>query len=491
MNKKNYNKFGVRMKSGTILLQVFVFGMISVVMIGALISWAGVNIKSSRIAVYREQALQIAEAGIDYYRWHLAHAKTDYKDGTNTNGPYVHDFFDKDGVKIGTFTLEITPPAVGTTVVSVKSTGKILTDPTISRSLLVVYAIPSVVKYAVVANDDMRFGEGTEVFGPIHSNGGVRFDGLAHNVITSGVSQYDDPDHSGGQELGVHTHVIAPPGSGVDESYRPLECASCTVQSRTDVFESGRAFPVSVVDFLGFTTDMSTMKTLAQSGGKYISSSGVLGYNIILKTNGTFDLYKVTQLVPAPDHCTNNGNQSKWGSWSIQTKTFVANYMFPANGVIFVEDNVWVEGQINKAKITIAAATFPDNPSKRTSVTINNNLLYTNYDGQDSIGLIAQENINTGLMSADDLRIDAALISQNGRVGRYYYVSDCSASYVRNSITLYGMIGTYDRYGFAYTDGTGYQIRNIIYDANLLYSPPPSFPLTSDQYQIISWEEVK
>ena len=53
------------------------------------------------------------------------------------------------------------------------------------------------------------------------------------------------------------------------------------------------------------------------------------------------------------------------------------------------------------------------------------------------------------------------------------------------------MIVTDQRYGFAYTDGTGYQTRNIIYDANLLYSPPPSFPLTSDQYQTISWEEVK
>ncbi len=29
----------------------------------------------------REMAFQIAEAGVNYYRWHLAHNKTDYKDG--------------------------------------------------------------------------------------------------------------------------------------------------------------------------------------------------------------------------------------------------------------------------------------------------------------------------------------------------------------------------------------------------------------------------
>ncbi|MDQ5893346.1 MAG: hypothetical protein QG640_358, partial [Patescibacteria group bacterium] len=34
-------------------------------------------------------------------------------------------------------------------------------------------------------------------------------------------------------------------------------------------------------------------------------------------------------------------------------------------------------------------------------------------------------------------------------------------------------------------------IRNIIYDGNLLYAPPPSFPLTSDQYTTLSWEEIR
>jgi hypothetical protein len=53
------------------------------------------------------------------------------------------------------------------------------------------------------------------------------------------------------------------------------------------------------------------------------------------------------------------------------------------------------------------------------------------------------------------------------------------------------MIATNTRYGFAYTDNTGYTTRNINYDGNLLYAPPPSFPLTSNQYSTISWEEVQ
>src|SRR3989304_6201167 len=54
--------------------------------------------------------------------------------------------------------------------------------------------LPTFSSYSVVGNDVMRFGSGTEVFGPIHSNNGIRFDGLTHNIITSTVSQYDDPD---------------------------------------------------------------------------------------------------------------------------------------------------------------------------------------------------------------------------------------------------------------------------------------------------------
>src|SRR5690606_28461263 len=105
------------------------------------------------------------------------------------------------------------------------------------------------------------------------------------------------------------------------------------------------------------------------------------------------------------------------------------------------------------------------NPSSRPNIIINDNLEYTNYDGSDVISLIAQGSVHVGLVSANNLRIDGALIAQNGRVGRFYYGSNCSPYHTRSSITLYGMIGTNQRYGFAYTDNTGYLLRDIIYDA--------------------------
>lgn len=467
---------------GFILINVLVFAVIAIITTTALVTWGGTVLKSTRQLTNREQAFQIAEAGVDYYRWHLAHWSSDYYDGnaSTSTGPYVHQFYDKDANLIGSYALTITPPPSGSSIVKIKSTGTVIADPTISRSIQTTLAIPSLARYAVAANDVMRFGAGTEVFGPIHSNNGIRFDGLAHNVITSALSSYVDPDNGSATRYGVYTTV------GTTDPSPPT-----AVPSRPDVFMAGRQFPVPTIDFTGMTTDLSSMKTAAQSSsGRYLSSSGAMGYHIILKTNDTFDLYKVTSLTSASNSCS-SGQSGNWGTWSIQNQTFVANYAFPANGVIFADDHLWVDGQINGARLTIAAGRFPDSSSTWRSITVNSNLLYTNKDGSDVIALVAQGDINAGLSSLDTLEIDAALVAQNGRVGRYYYNSNCGSSYVRSTLTLYGMLATNLRYGFAYTDGTGYQTRNIIYDGNLLYGPPPNFPLTSSQYSTISWNEVK
>lgn len=483
------------LQGGQILIQVIVFSTIALVLMGGLIGWAGVNVKASRESLVRERAIQLAESGIDYYRWHLAHAATDYQDGTGAPGPYVHTVFDKDGDAVGTFSLDITPPIVGSTKVRIRSTGTPASS-TVSRMIQVEMAIPSLAKYAVVANDAMRFGQGTEVFGLIHSNSGIRFDGLAHNAVTSAITSYDDPDHAGPFEFGVHTH-ITPTGNSVDNSFRPHEAPPNAIQTRTDVFEVGRQFPVPAADFVGLTNDLAQLKADAQASGRYFAPSGSQGYQIILKTNDTYDVYRVTSQTSPPSNCTNVASQAGWATWSVNNRTFLGNYPIPANGLVFVEDNVWVEGLINSARLTIGSGRFPDNASNRPNIIVNNDLMYTNYDGSDVLSLVSQGHVHVGLVSDTDLRIDAALVAQNGRVGRFYYrppgggQNRCSPYHTRNSITLYGMIATNVRYGFAYTDGNGYQIRNIMYDANLLYSPPPSFPLTSDQYEILSWEEIR
>jgi hypothetical protein len=474
------------LEKGQITLYVLVFGTVSLIVLSGFILWADTTVRAVFRDVDKAQAFLISESGVEYYRWHLAHAAQDYKDGTSQAGPYVHTFKDKDGTSIGSFSLQITPPPTGSTLVTITSTGSLASNSSATKIIEAKMAIPSFARYAAVVNDYVFFGPGTEIYGPIHSNSGVRVDGIARNLVTSAVATQNDPDHSGGAEFGVHTHA-AP----VDPS------PPSPVPNRPDVFMAGRQFPVAPVDFVGITQDLATIKTGAQASGFYRGSSNAAGYHIVLKTNDTFDLYKVTKMLKAPNGCIDAQGQQDWDTWTIDTQTLLGNYAFPSNGLIFMEDDVWVDGQISTARLTVASAAFPENAGHYTNITVNSNLLYTNYDGQDTLSLVAQGNINAGLQSADTLRIDGALFAQNGRVGRHYYrppsgsQNRCGPYHVRQKITLYGMLASDQRYGFAYSDGTGYVERILIYDANLLYGPPPSFPLTADYYTPIFWNEKK
>ncbi len=409
-----------------------------------------------------------------------------------SNGPFIRSFTNYDGELIGSYSLNVTPPALGSTITTVSSTGYLIDNPNSQRTIVARFGIPSFSQYAVVADDVMRFGSGTETFGPIHSNYGIRFDGIAaHGIVTSACTTYDDPDHIGPNEDCVHTHLPNP----------------------NTVFLGGRQFPVAPVDFSGITADLSTLKGQSQEpSGIYLPPSGRAGYHLVLKTSGQLDMYQVD----SQSFCRYRPS-STWRSyndiWSINSQSSFTyngsssiNYPLPANGIIFAEDDVWVDGQIDDAKLTIVAAREPL-ASGQATIVINNDLSYTNYDGRDTIGLIAQKDISVGFYSDNDIRIDAAVIAQTGRAGRYHYtyynlaanrydplgcgsrLTGSPPGYVyRDTLTLFGSIATNQRYGFAWTDGTGYQNRNLIFDDHLIFGPPPSFP-TTGEYAMISWEE--
>lgn len=478
-------KSNFKENNGQVLIQIIIFCSLIIILLSGFVQWSSLSIKASRQLINREKALAVAEAGIEYYRWHLAHDPQDFQDGTGGPGPYVHDYFDRNGNKIGQYTLTITPPITGSTIVTIISEGKIDIDPTISKKIKVKMGIPSWAKYTYLANDFLWYGPGDEVFGPVHSNFGVRFDGLAHNLVTSAQDKFNDPNHAGSDEFGVHTHK---------NTIDPIPPAP--VPDRSDVFLAGRAFPVPAVDFAGLSGNLAELKTKAIANGIYLAGSGGLGYRIVLKTDDTFDLYRVTSLVAAPAGCSNTMGQSGWGTWSINNQVFLASQPFPANGIIFVEDHVWVEGQINTARVTIASGRFPEAAATNTNIIVNNDIVYSNLDGSDGIGLIAQKNVLIGLISDDNLKIESAMIAQNGGALRYYYRPQCGAIYLRSTLNLFGSTASNKSGSFAYVDGTGnvisgYQNQISSYDANLLYSPPPSFPLTSSQYSTLTWEEVR
>jgi hypothetical protein len=157
-----------------------------------------------------------------------------------------------------------------------------------------------------------------------------------------------------------------------------------------------------------------------------------------------------------------------------------------------VRDNVWVEGNIPADKrITIAAH---DSRSSRTPRIFigRDDINYEDYEHDTVLGLAAEGDVSIirydDSMSDNPLHIDAVLLSQKGRIGRDHFSS--SSSDQRDTIELYGAIATNVRMGFGYTDGTGFQTRKLIFDNNLLYSPPPLFP-TGNSYAIDQWDEIE
>jgi hypothetical protein len=469
-----------------------------VLLLTSILTFVSSQLRNSLYSNAKQQTFQIAESGVQFYKWYLAH-QTDgrtaaqiqafWVGGTalGVDTPYEANYSDPSGTVVGRYRITVTPPTSGSTMVSVQSVGWTTKYPSSTRTIRVRFRRPSWSERTVLANDFMRFGQGTTVTGRIQSNQGVRFDGVAHNLVTSAVATFDDPDHAGGVEFGVHTHVIAPPGTGVNDTFRASEAPPNAMPSRPDVFQGGRQVSVPVADFNGVLGDLNYMKSEAQAGhGRYFNNTGA-GRSITLKVNGTYDVCTVNSYDNTTNTIVNYKRNVGNGTCAACAGNCApTNYAIVNNGVIFVEDNVWLSGQINGRRLSIVAADLLGGAAP--SVFIPNNVLYTSYNGDDIIGIIAQNNVEIPLNSSNILRIDAAMLAQQGRVGRANY----GMGDIKSTITSYGAIATNHRYGFAWTNGVqnwGYTTRNLTYDNNLLYFPPPYFP-TGTQYFIDLWEEL-
>jgi hypothetical protein len=452
---------------GDVLILILIIVAVFTTVMPPIISWTITTDKLIRETVSKEQALQIAEAGINYYQWHLAHFPTDYKDGTNTNGPYVHNYTDTDTQNVlGQYSLVITPPSNGSTVVTIASTGNTASNPNLKRTVTVKYGIPSLAVYSFLSNDVIWIGPSETVNGQMQSNGGIRFDGVGNAPIGSAKSTYTCASGQGSPCPTTENGVWGGASQAVQSFWQ---------------------YPVPAVDFSSLTSNLATLKSSAQSSGIYLPPSNTNGYSLVFNSNGTVSVYKVTSLLNDPtgwDVYNNAHNENiDYNSRSLQYTVTV-----PSNGVIYVEDNTWVEGVVN-GRVMVAAANLPYVASTAPNIYIQNNITYQAKDGSDVLGLLAQQSIVVAHNAPSNLEIDAALISQNGSAEFYYY-PDGSA--IKNNISIFGSIMTFGQWTWNWVDGnnnnvSGYATTTDTYDNNLLYAPPPGFPISSAGYKQLSW----
>lgn len=459
---------------GTILPALLVISGAFVIIIYALLFVLTLQFQFEQRQTASERAIHISEAGIEYYKWHLAHDPEDYQDGTGAAGPYVHDYLDPQGASIGQFSLEITPPSEGSSIVTIKSTGSSNQFPNVQRTITAQYGLPSFSKYSFLSNSSSWYRAGATVNGQIHSNNGIRMDGTNLSLVTSAKDTY---------QCGTETGCFPPEpkpgvwGAGGDQGLWQ--------------------FPVPAVDFDSISFDFAKMKTDAQDNGLYFDTSNRSGYHLVFLNDGTLQVYEVESTdsikgysVPGEGLGQDGLGGCRNRNQIITDETLLGTYNQADSPIIFFEDTVWVEGTVT-SRLTVSAARFPIS-SNYANVWIPNSITYTAYDGTNTLGLIAQNDVYFTRDVPEEFQVDAILMAQQGRILRHGYFDWCEGTEgaVKDKLTINGSVISYLKsyWNFGTDPDSGFTEREINYDSNNLFSPPPYFP-TMGQYEFISWKE--
>jgi hypothetical protein len=466
-------------KEGTIVPALLVISGAFLTVIYGLLILLSLQFDFSQRQLASEQALNIAEAGVNYYRWHLAHEPDDYQDGTGLPGPYSHEYVDPESGAVGTYELEIIPPQDGSSVVTIRSTGWAENFPSVQRSIEAQYGLESFARFAFLSNASTWYGSGITLYGDVHSNNGIRQDGINYGLVTSAQETY-----MCGTETGCFPPTSQPGvwGSGSDQN----------------LWE----FPVPALDFDGVSFDFAQMKDSAISEGLYFDKTNEPGYHLVFVDDGTVNIYEVTDVgyiygyrVPGEGLGQEGIGGCRRRYQVIDDETYLGNYSVEDTAIIFLEDDIWIEGEVS-GRTTVVAAGFPLS-SSTNNVWVRGNITYVNEAGVDSLGLIAQNDIIFVRDVPNDFRIDAALMAQKGQIIRHGYDvgGNCSSSFnaVRDSLTINGALISFNKSYWNFTIGgnlvSGFTTRTINYDGNLLFMPPPYFP-TSGEYQFLNWQEL-
>ncbi len=463
-------------KKGLIIPLVLVFGTLFLLLMAGLMSFVHLQLEQSRKQVAQDSALKIAEAGINYYKWCLTNEIEDHCEGEK-------DYYDNEGNLVGSYSINVQvekhcDQPSETTIIA---TGWTKDRPETKRKIEVLYAKTSVGIYSYLINDNVWAGSDREVRGHYHSNGGIRMDGENKSLVTSAKNEW-----------------ICTDSFGCD--FCPSECReengdcycpgvfSTSDNSKTDLFD----YPASSFDFNGITMNLAEIKSLSQNeGGHYfppvknINSNGE-GYHLVFKKDGTFDLYIVTDTNSTYSY--NNEIGWHYDYFEIDSEYIYGNFSIAsACSLVFIEDRLWVEGEVN-GKITIAAANLED-PNKDENVILLGDIEYFSEE-ENGLALIGQNNILISPASPDIMEIKGIFLAQKGRFGRNHYPFN-----TREKLEIYGSIISNGRVGTQWTSGghviSGYMKRENYFDSNLVYKPPPFVPRASNEFKIINWKEVK
>jgi len=480
-------------KQGIIIIYVLVFGTVFLVLLFGLLGFILLQLRYSAQKIAWNEALQIAEAGLNYYRWCI-------NNEVEPNCQTEKNYYDSAGNLIGYFSLNIVSDIVcGQTIQKrVISTGWENRYPDLKRKLSTIYARESVAKYSYLLNSNTWVGEDHFIRGPYHSNGGVRFDGQNQSIVSSAKENWICTSSFGCGPRGL-------PGRGVGLGNCPISPGGqCQVVNQqclcpgvfTDTYNPNEdlfSFPVPPFDFNAITIDLAQIKniTINYPQEKYWPpsnqiDSGGKGYHLKFKETGEIEVWIIAELSPSYAYSLEEG-------WHYNYFTITNEYLYKtitidsACPLYFFEDNLWPEGKI-KGRLTIVSANLID-PIKDSDVVLPASIDYSILDGLSALTLISERNILIGPQSPQIMILRGIFVAQKGRFSRNHYFRN-----IREKLEVYGSIISNGRVGTKWVSGSqivsGYLKRETYVDSNLIFNPPIFTPFLSSQYKIFDWKEL-
>ena len=458
-------------KNGSITPAILIISSSFIIVIYGLLLLLATQLDFSNRGVASEVGINAADAGIEYYKWHLNQDSTDYTDGTGQSGPYTHDYFDNSGALVGSYQLDVIPFTDNSGRVTVKSTGWSTNYPNIRRTISAVFGRSPLTAFAFLHNSNLWIGNEVTINGPIFTNGGIRMDGTNTSTVQTTKETY-----TCGAETGCNSPTEKP---GIWGNGGPEE-----------LWE----FPVPMIDFDSINVDFADLKTEANNSGLYLGPSGKQGYHITFNANGTFTVKTVNTAQTVKGYSFEFGCENI--TQDIKNEQTLGTFNVSDSPVIFTEDDVWVDGVVN-GKTTVVAGRFPID-TNNANIIILNNLTYLAKNGNHSLGLISQKDIIIGLKVPEHLEIDGGMLAQKGRVIRHHYKKQqCSqgngTDAIKQELIIYGSIisNLSSYWNFSQGPGdpaSGFVKTTISYDPNLESTPPDYFP-SYGQFHLISWQE--
>ena len=462
---------------GYLLVLVLVLGSVFIMIIGSFITYV---ISQNQVVNFRyeqQRATEIAEAGLNYYKWYLAHFPNDVTNGTGLPGPYVETYSDPEGGVIGEFSLSIASTTYCGAIASIEvtSTGRTDVNPDAVSIISARYTRPTVAEYSFITNDGVWYGAGGTILGPLHSNNGIRMESAHNSFIGSGQANWT-----------CNSSYGCNPNQTVDGVYTTSGNATPGLFS----------FPVAPIDFAGMTLDLSDMRSKSQNnGGIYYGPSGGFGYNVTFNGDSTLRVERVTGTLDYRSQSSAEGTH--WGERNIITNdTFLATHTISADcPLLFFEDKVWLQGDVNQ-KVTLAAANLSS--GAQTNIVINGDIEYVP-GSEAGLLVIAEDDLDLGVTVPNDMIMEGIFIAQNGRYGRNHYSTSWFTNaydqfVLRNSLTRLGTVVTNNRAVTTWVNSggnpvSGFRDGTSSFDRNQIDSPPPLTPETSDVYSFTDWRQ--